>query len=203
MLLWPVQSTSVHYVARAICLLQGAVQEPSDRRSWKGTPKGRGTNELRGRVTWHHASRLLLLLLNFLSFNNDKTTSYLFAYMELLEYIRLKQKLVSLKFVCLKAILAYAIRIRHLNGVISRLRAICQEHRHGSDTGYLLTLPESDFAPVFVVYFHFFSEDYYYLSLLLCNRKAHYRVHKSLLLLCKLRFFSVEFGCGFSTYQPV
>jgi hypothetical protein len=72
---------------------------------------GRCTNELRGRVSWHHANRLLPLplLVNFLSFNNKRTTSCLFTYMEFLEYVLPKQKLVPLKFVCLKAVLAYAI----------------------------------------------------------------------------------------------
>jgi hypothetical protein len=94
---------------RTICLLQGVVLDASDRRTWKGMPKGRNTNELRGRVAWHHANRLFLLQ-HFLSSNNDKTTSYLFVYTESLKCI-----LVKLKFVYPRAILAYAVWILGLN----------------------------------------------------------------------------------------
>jgi hypothetical protein len=107
--LW-LRATPIGYVLPCtICLLQGVVLDVSDCRSWRGMPKGRNTNELRGRVAWHHANSLLLLL-HFLSFNNNKTTSYLFVYTKFLKCVLVKQK-----FVCPRAVLAYAAWILGLN----------------------------------------------------------------------------------------
>jgi hypothetical protein len=126
--------------------LKGVVLDVSDGPSWRGMPKGRNANELRGRVAWHHANSLFLLL-HFLSFNNDKTASYLFVYTESLKCV-----LVKLKFVCPKAVLAYAVWTLGLNGVISRLGAICHEYRNGSGNRYWVTLLLSHVSHIFVVF---------------------------------------------------